>query len=191
MDNNLAREAISSALRGDWKEAVTLNNIILKKDRRNIEALNRLSRAYAELGNLKKSREFSRKVLTLDPFNKIAQKCLDKWKGLKKAEINSSCPGEAAFFIEEPGKTLVTPLTNLRIKNLLAKLYTGDEVLINPQGQRLSILTPDGKYLGRVPDLIGARLKKRLKQGYGYCAIIKSIEARKVEVFIKETSINL
>ena len=87
MNDDLAQEAISLALSGDWKKASEINQEILKSDPENIDALNRLSRAEAEQGNLLKARRFSQRVLKIDPFNSIAQKSLEKRKNLKKGEL--------------------------------------------------------------------------------------------------------
>ncbi|MEK7112986.1 MAG: tetratricopeptide repeat protein, partial [Patescibacteria group bacterium] len=81
MDIDLAQKAVAQALAGNWKEAVKLNHEILKKDPKDVDALNRMARAYAELGNTKRAKGLVEKVLKIDPFNTIASKALKKWKG--------------------------------------------------------------------------------------------------------------
>ena len=85
MDINLSQDAISLALSGDWEKAIETNKKILEKDPRDIDALNRMSRAYAELGKFSTAKKFAQSVLKIDPFNSIATKSLNKWKGLRKS----------------------------------------------------------------------------------------------------------
>jgi len=191
MDDDLAQKAIAEALVCGWKKAIELNKQILNKDPENVDALNRLARAYAETGNIKKAKCTSKEVLSIDPFNKIAQKCFLRWKNFKKEGEFFSHPAVASMFIEEPGKTKITPLLNLGSCKLLANLDAGDEVIINPQGQSVSILSPDGKYIGRLPDNIGARIKNLIKGGNIYQAIIKSIDSDTVQVFLREVKCTL
>jgi len=186
MDDDLVLKAVSEALKGAWLEAISINLEILDKYPNDVDALNRLARAYAETGNILKAKSYSKKVLTIDPFNKIAEKCQARWKDLKKEDICSGCPTITSAFIEEQGKTKIISLINLGPNNLLANLDAGDKVVINPQGHSISILTLDGKYIGRLPDNIGARIKNLIKGGNVYEAIIKSIIPSLVKVFIRE-----
>jgi hypothetical protein len=188
MGDDLVQKAVSEALKGAWVEAISINLEIIDKNSNDVDALNRLARAYAETGNIQKAKTYSKKVLSIDPFNKIADKCLTKWKELKKDGLCSGCPTITSTFIEEPGKTKVISLINLGPNNLLANLDAGDEVVINPQGHSISILTLDGKYIGRLPDNIGARIKNLIKGGNVYGAVIKSNIPGSVKVFIREVS---
>src|SRR5260221_896832 len=83
MDSNLAQEAISAALTGNWQAAVEFNNKILKVASNDIDALNRIARAYAENGDLKKAKIATKKVLKLDPLDPIANRCVEKWDNYK------------------------------------------------------------------------------------------------------------
>ena len=73
MNEDLAQKAVAAALAGDWKEAEKINKQILKGDKSDVDALNRLARAYAEQGNLKKAKETAQKVLKINTFNQIAK----------------------------------------------------------------------------------------------------------------------
>src|SRR3989344_531780 len=187
MNDDLAQEAISLALSGDWKKASEINQEILKSDPENIDALNRLSRAEAEQGNLLKARRFSQRVLKIDPFNSIAQKSLEKRKNLKKGEIYLSIPSNAQVFLEEPGKTKIVALLHLGSSKILAKLDAGDEVKLNTHAHRISVVTKDSRYVGRIPDDLSARLRNLIKKGNEYKVFIKSINKKEVKVFIRET----
>src|SRR3989344_4236153 len=113
MQNDLAQKAISAAISGNWENAVEINQKILQIDKENIDALNRFAKAYSELGNIVKAKSVSSKVLGLDPYNKIANKCIERWKGLKQGESVRSHGVTGNLFIEEPGKTKIVSLINL------------------------------------------------------------------------------
>ncbi len=188
MDTNLAQAAIAAALSGNWKEAIKLNSQLLKENPQDIDALSRLARAYAETGNISKAKILSQKVLKIDPFNPIATKCLAKWKGLKKSQCGNHKPSSAEAFLEEPGKTKLVTLLYPGDSKLLAKLDCGDEVKLTPHAHRVSILTLDGKYIGRLPDDLAARLRRFIKAGNQYKALIKSADPKEMKVFIREIS---
>ena len=63
--NKLAQKAISAALNGNWELAENLNKQILKKNSKDIDALNRLARTYIELGKINKAKGASKKVLEM------------------------------------------------------------------------------------------------------------------------------
>lgn len=184
---HLAQQAVSSALKGNWSKALELNKFILKKYPKDIDSLNRLARAYAELGKMKQARLNAKKVLKIDPYNPIAKKSLEKWKGLKKGETITSGPSSAKAFLEEPGKTKLVSLLHLGSENILAKLDAGDEVKINPHAHRVSIITLGGEYIGRLTDDLSARIRELIKFGNEYVAFIKSANKNEVKVFLKET----
>jgi len=187
MKNNLAQSAISAALSGNWKKALEINKDILNGNSDDIEALNRLSRAYAELGKLGKARQTARQILKLDPFNTIAKKALTRWKNLKKGETYTSGSSDARVFLEEPGKTKNISLLHPGSKKVLAKLDSGNEVKLNTRSHRVSVTAKDGKYIGRLPDDLSVHLKKLIRFGNEYRVFIKSINNSEVRVFIRET----
>jgi len=188
MDIDLAQKAIAAALCGSWKEALAFNKTILAQNPKDIDALNRCARAYAESGEISKAKQFAEKVLKIDPFNPIAIKSLAKWKGMKSGEFHKSATLPAQLFLEEPGKTKVVSLLNLADEKVLANLDSGDEVTINPKSHRISVLTTEGKYIGRLPDDLSARLRKLINHGYQYKIVIKCIEPKEAIIFIVEVN---
>jgi len=66
MDSDLAQEAINAALNEDWKKAILINTSIIKIEPTDVDALNRLARAYAETGNTVKAKIITKKVLKID-----------------------------------------------------------------------------------------------------------------------------
>jgi|SRR3972149_6246203 len=186
MDIDLALKAISAALNGSWKEAREINKQIIKVNHKDIDALNRLARAHAELGEITQAKKIAEKVLKVDPFNAIAKKSLKKWKGIKSGEAQKGTILPAQLFLEEPGRTKIVSLLNSADEKVLVKLDAGDEVPINPRSHRISVLTQEGKYIGRLPDDLSARLRKLIKYGYQYKIFVKSLEDRDVKIFIRE-----
>jgi tetratricopeptide (TPR) repeat protein len=187
MEKDLAQEAIELALSGKWDKAVKINLVILEENLKDIEALNRLARAYSELGNISKARKAAKDVLKIDPFNTIANKALDKWKGLKRGETYKSGPSSAQSFLEEPGKTKIINLLHPGAPEIIAKLDSGDEVKLNTHSHKVSVCTKDGKYVGKLPDDLSARLRKLIKYGNAYKAYVKSVNKKEIRVFIRET----
>lgn len=186
MNTDLAQKAITNALNGNWEEARELNKKILKDNSSDIDALNRIARCCAELGDIVDARKHAKKVLALDPFNKIATKSLEKWKNLKKGETFKSGASSGDVFLEEPGKTRIINLIHLGSSKVIAKLDCGDEVKINPHSHRISISTINNDYIGKLPDDISSRLRKLIKYGNKYVAHIKSVDNEEVKVFLRE-----
>lgn len=186
MNVDLAQKAISLALNGNWNEAVKINNQILKEDPENIDALNRIARAYAEQGKMKLAKGAANKVLSLDQFNSIATKSLAKWKSGKSTKQTTPFKSNPRTFIEEPGKTKVVSLLHLGSEDVVDSLASGQEVCMHTQGHRVSICSQDGKYIGRLSDVLSTHLKNLVSCGNEYKTYIKSISEKEVSVFIKE-----
>lgn len=187
MDTTLAQKAISLALKGDWEEGIKVNREILKDTPDDIDALNRIARCNAELGKLKEAKLTTEKVLKIDPLNSIAQKCLEKWSTIKKGEKHKPSSTSPDSFLEESGKTKIAPLMHIGDNELLARIDSGDEVFFLPHTHRVSVITSDGQFLGRLHDDLAARIRYLLKNGFKYQVLIKSIEPKKsLTIFIRE-----
>lgn len=184
-----AQEAISAALKGNWNQAIEINEQILLEEKDNTDALNRLARAYSETGNLKKAKDLAQKVLKLDPFNPIATKSLQKWQATNGhiKEASSGTPRNSTTFLEHPGKTKIANLLNLADGKTLANLDTGDELKLMATTHRVSVTTNAGTYVGRLPDDLSARLCKLIKLGNKYEVFVKSIDGAQVKIFLRET----
>ena len=187
MDTTLAQKAIELALKGEWKEALQLNLQIINESPEDIDALNRVARCYSEMGDVGKAKNTAQKVLKVDPLNTIAQKCFDRWSmagAPNKHSLNIASPES---FLEESGKTKIASLMHLGDAKIFASLDSGDEVKLMPHAHRVSVETPDGRYLGRLHDDLAARLRNLLKYGNKYQVLLKTIRPPKeVTVFIRE-----
>jgi tetratricopeptide (TPR) repeat protein len=195
MYDNLAQTAINSALKCDWSEAIKINKILLSQDKNDIEALNRLARAYYESGNIKLAQKTSLNVLKIEPSNKIAEKAVEKYKRSLPLRDKRSLPlrGKkansivASDFIEEIGTTKLTQLLNLCSENIISSLDSGDEVFLSTHSHRVTVITHDKRYIGKLPDDLSARLRLLTKEGYEYRVIIMSANKENIKIIIKET----
>jgi len=57
MNEDLAQKAIAAAVKANWKDAIDLNKQILKDDPKDVDALNRLARAFSEMGEIIKAQK--------------------------------------------------------------------------------------------------------------------------------------
>lgn len=187
MDSDLAQQAIEEALKGDWKDAVRTNLQILKGTGKDIDALNRLARAYSELGEFSKAKKTAEKVIKIDHFNPIATKALSRWKVAKHGKTDNSPSTTPEAFLEDPGKTKQVTLIHLGDVKLIAELNAGDRVKIACHPHRVSVLTQNDKYIGRLPDDLASRLRKLIKFGNQYEVFLKSTDPNDIKVFIRET----
>ncbi len=190
MDPDLAREAINAAIDCEWENAVKINEEILKSNPRDIDALNRLSRAYFEIGNIEKTISYVKKALDIDPINSIAIKTMKKCDGASMGNTTHRMTSNThpSVFLEEPGKTKYVNLVNVAKAELVSLLTPGIELNVNFHDHSASLTLQDGKYVGKLPDNIAMRLIKLSKDGYLYRVFIKRIEDQQINVFIRETS---
>lgn len=195
MYQNLAQTAIERALKCNWSEAIKINKLLLSEDKNDIEALNRLARAYYESGNIKLAKKTSLKALKVEPSNKIAQKAVEKYKRSLPLHGKRSLPlrGKKANsvnvsdFIQEIGTTKQTHLLNLCSEDVISSLDSGDEVFLSTHSHRVTVTTHDKIYIGKLPDDLSARLRLLTKNGYEYRVVIQSASKEDVKIIIKET----
>lgn len=188
MDDNLTQNAIDFALNCNWLEAIKINLKILKSNSSDLDALNRLSKAYYENGELIKAKKISKKVVKLEPNNAIANRAIDKYKFIKIKTVGVDRNVDPSVFIEETGKTRIINLINVGSNNTCVCLGSGDEIFLVAHTHKVSLENQDGKYIGRVPDDLSATLRKLIKGGNKYKVYVKSVEGKIVKVLIKEIS---
>lgn len=191
----LAQKAIRAALQGNWKQAEELNKQILKDSPDDVDALNRLGKAQAELGKIPTATSSYKKTLKQDPYNQIAQKALERLTRMKAAGKRDSkkrgmqnLAVETAF-LEEPGKTKTVTLIHLGDEDVLNDLDAGQTVNLVPHAHRVSVETEEEKYIGRLPDDLSRRIIKLTRAGNEYRALIRSVydaKSGKIKIFIKE-----
>jgi hypothetical protein len=185
----LSKQAIELAMQGRWKEAVAANKGIIEDFPNDVDAYNRLGRAYLELGEYSQAREAYRRTLEVDPFNTIAKKNLQRLSYLREEAVTlkgESRKVEPQRFIEEIGKAGVVNLYHLAPKAVRARLIAGDEVNLKIDGLSLIVEDSVGKYLGQVDPKHGQRLIKLMEGGNKYSAAVVSSTEEGMTIIIRE-----
>ncbi|OGY30556.1 MAG: hypothetical protein A3A57_00380 [Candidatus Woykebacteria bacterium RIFCSPLOWO2_01_FULL_41_12] len=193
-------EAINAALESNWEKALELNKLLLEKYPNDIGAMNRFARALSETGALVEAKKIYKKILEIDPYNQIAEKNLHRISSLKKGYVvtNKSVTSlKGDFFLEEPGKTIVLPLEDTAMPQILADLQIGDGVDLVPHKNEVTVNSGSGKRIGKVRSGLAKSLAQHIRAGSNFESFIKSIslvskkevkEKSQVLVFIRETN---
>ncbi len=193
--SNLASLAIDAALDMRFEEAIKLNTQIIEVDPTNVDALNRQARAYFELGNLEEAKNFYTLALKYDQYNPIAQKNLKiiqatKSNGAVNGHIKHMGNGFAkispSLFLQEPGKTKIVTLIKVAEPQKLSATFCGMGVDLLVKNRGITVVDPDGTYLGVLPDDTAHSLLRLIKGGNKYQAIVKGIKLNGISIMIKE-----
>ncbi|MCS6956680.1 MAG: tetratricopeptide repeat protein [Patescibacteria group bacterium] len=184
----LEQQAINAAINNQWDEAIKLNEKIIKKNKKNLDAYLRLGFAYFQKGILNKAKKFYLKAKKIQPENYIIEKNLEKIKVLeaKKNKPYSSSTLSPYAFLDIPGKTKSVSLVNCGQKSVLAGLSIGQEVFMNLKKRKIEIRTQKKEYIGCLPDDISKRLTILIKAGSVFKCYIKEAGLKEVIIFIKE-----
>jgi Tetratricopeptide repeat len=182
--------AIRLALESKWEEAVDVNQRLLAIAPRDISTLNRLGKAYSELGRYGEAKRSYAEVLDVDPTNSIARKNLDRLADLND-EVAPVRTGheriDPRLFIEETGKTGFTQLVDLAPREVIARLTAGDQVYLEREGTLLYVKSGAGDRIGRIEPRLANRLIKFMEGGNQYAAGITDLEENLVRLIIRET----
>lgn len=183
-----SKEAISLAMENRWEEAVSANREIVESFPEDIEAYNRLGRAFVELGRYKNAKVAFQAAVAISPSNTIAQKNLERLSHLKQKDKRPKKTSKIApsHFLEESGKTATTALEKLVDHDHLAKLAPGDQVKLQIVDRRLSIYDWHDNYLGLVPPRLSNRILRLIDGGNRYDAAITSVSDNNITIIIRE-----
>jgi hypothetical protein len=184
-----SQEAIALAMQSRWQEAVTANQNIIEIFPTDIDAYNRLGRAFMELGEFARAKEAYNRALELDPNNSIAVRNLQRLALLPdskmpvKEEHREVAPD---IFIGEMGKAGVVNLQSLAPQEVLARMAAGNRVYLKVKERKLTVENEQGEYLGEVEPPHGFRLARLIEGGNEYNAAIVSIDNHSAKVIIRE-----
>lgn len=183
-----SKRAIALAMEGRWRETVEVNKGILENFPGDVDAYNRLGRAYMELGEYLKARQAYSRAKEIDPYNAIAEKNLRRLSHLGEAaaEEDGFHSVEPRHFIEETGKAGVVGLFRLAPKEILAKMVAGVRVYLRIDGANLIVENGRGEELGQVEPKNAQRLIKLIKGGNRYLAAVVSSSEDMMAVIIRE-----
>jgi len=184
-----SNNAIALAMQGRWREAVAANKEIIESFPNDVDAYNRLGKAYIELGEYALAKEAYSRAVELDAYNIIALKNLRRLSYLGEAAASLQADSDKAkpeHFIEETGKAGVVNLHRLAPQGVLAKIVAGDRVYLKVSDSSLTVENGRGEYLGQVEPRHAQRLIKLMAGGNQYAAAIVSSAEDRVAVIIRE-----
>jgi tetratricopeptide (TPR) repeat protein len=187
----LSDQATAAALDADWPRAVELNQKLLETSPDDVEARNRLGRAYIELGRLEEAKAAFVEVLKSEPYNSIALRNQTRVNALieHRAKPNvTSTKTQPRLFIEDMGKTGILRVINPAPQHVLAKYSPGAECELREQEGLLALHARDGELVGFLEPKVGRRLIDLLRTGNQYVAAIVSTDPQNPRVAIREIS---
>lgn len=182
-------EAIELALASRWAEAVQVNRGIMDRFGPDEDTLNRLGKAFTELGQLSEAVEAYQSTLKMNPVNPIAVKNLSKLQALRGGQPvpTSKAKVDVDAFIEETGKTSLTALHVHADGDPCTKVAGGDPVKLIVAGDTMNVETARGVYLGHLEHALGRRLIKFLEGGNRYSGAVATCEGGAVKIIVRET----
>jgi hypothetical protein len=185
-----SKQAIVLAMEGRWQESIDINKSIIEHFPNDVDAHNRLGKAYMELADYTNAKEAYDRALALDQYNNIAKKNLQRLAHLANEKPAAggvkSEKADPNLFIEEIGKAGIVNLYQIASPERLVKMMAGDKVILKPQGSSLVVDTVHGEYLGLVPSKQGQRLVKLMEGGNKYTAAVVSSNENIISVIIRE-----
>ena len=184
-----SKQAIALAMQGRWREAVAVNKSLIENFPHDVDAYNRLGKAYMELGEYTQAKEAYSRAVDLDHYNAIAKKNLHRLSHLGEGAAGlegGSHKAEPQHFIEEIGKAGVIELYHLAPPEVLVRMTAGDIVHLKIDGSGLVVENEREEYLGQVPPEHGQRLIKLMEGGNKYTAAVVSSAGGSICVIIRE-----
>ena len=184
-----SQEAIALAMQSRWQEAAAVNQSIIELLPTDIDAYNRLGRAFMELGEFAKAKDAYTKALELDSYNSIAKKNLQRLSLLSDTKVKIKEERREVspdIFIGEMGKAGVINLQHLAPREVLARMAAGNQVNLKVKGQQVTVENGQGEYLGLVEPPHGFRLARLIGGGNRYTAAIVSINNDSARIIIRE-----
>jgi len=182
-------EAIELALQSKWAEAVQVNRGIMDRFGPDEDTLNRLGKAYTELGQLDDAMDAYKSTLKMNPVKPIAQKNLAKLQALRGVQPvpTSKAKVDVDAFIEETGKTALTALHVHTEGDPCSKVSGGDPVKLIVAEDTMNVETARGVSLGHLEHALGRRLIKFLEGGNRYSGAVATCEGGAVKIIVRET----
>ncbi|HEY1420678.1 MAG TPA: tetratricopeptide repeat protein [Candidatus Dormibacteraeota bacterium] len=184
-----ADDAVQLAIAGKWDEAVKLNRFIIENFGADEETHNRLGKALSELGKLKDAKASYEVALKLNPMNSIAKKNAARINALLHQKEGLKVGGtrvDLNLFVEEMGKTIITPLEGSS-HDICSKVAAGDVAELRVDGDGIWAETSRGVRLGNLEAKLARRLIKFMRGGNRYQGGVTSCEGTTVKLIVRET----
>jgi tetratricopeptide (TPR) repeat protein len=183
-------ESIKAAMSNSWEEAADKNRRLVEQFEPDVEAWNRLGKAFAELGRIADAREAYAHALRIEPGNAIARRNAERLSLIREDVLPVSRDRhdsvDARFFIEETGKTIARSIFTAVPKEVLAKLSAGDRLKLEPRADLIAVTTTSGQELGMLDGKLSSRLVELFDGGNQYEAAVVRIEGRYIRVMVRE-----
>jgi hypothetical protein len=180
------------AANSNWAEAIEVNLQLIERSPKDVDAHNRLGKAYFELHRYRAAYEAYQTAAGFDPANVIAQRNLSRIEPLKNIDEDGEARAmqqviRPGVFIEEVGKTYVDDLVNVAGQEVLTELSSGNRLAIRVEGDNVSIVDASGRYIGEVEPRLAKRLIELTEIGNRYEVYVTSSSGQSVRVIIRET----
>lgn len=189
----LAEDARSAALAGNWEGAVDINAQIIAQSDRDTIAYNRLGRAYIALGQLDDAKDAYSRALRADPANLIARRNLQRLEILRghggKHAVEVTRPAgmpRTSVFLEEVGRTWVDELVNPGEVTILADISPGEQLVLADENDRLIVRRANGDLLGEIEPKTGRRVLDLLRQGNRYEIFALGLAGLTLRIILRE-----
>ncbi|MCS7246207.1 MAG: tetratricopeptide repeat protein [Thermomicrobium sp.] len=189
----LTQAAKQAAFQGQWERAVELNRRITEVAPRDVAAWNRLGHAYAELGRVAEARAAYQRALEIEPANSIAQRNITRLEWLAGQSTDGVIPmplGRSAprpdVFMEEMGRTYVTDLLRPAAAFVLARLFPGQEVLLDFRDDAVFVVDADGTPLGQLEGRLARRVLRFAREGNQYRAYVVQLTGDTLRIILRE-----
>ncbi len=186
-----SKEAISLALQGEWQRAAEVNQAILALHSDDVDAMNRLGKAFMELNEYGRAREVLARLVAQAPYNTIAKKNLIRLEQLESIPATSKqvrrTGGAPRLFIAESGKSGTTVLQKPAAARMVASVAPGEPANLVVENQAIRVYVRDGEYLGQVEPRLARRLQRLIDGGNRYEAAIIGVNDWGISLVIRET----
>jgi tetratricopeptide (TPR) repeat protein len=188
----LQSQAVEMAAKNRWEEAIEINQQMLAHDE-DADTLNRLGKAYFEVGRLADARDSYQKALRLTPNNPIARKNLERLEDLisRSGDTITIKTGrqlvDLRLFVTEIGKTALTTLVDVRRTPALNAIVTGERVELRMDGRQVSVWDTEGNLLGYLEPKLAQRLSELMAGGNRYAAVVAQTNSHHTRILIRES----
>ena len=184
-----SKRAIALAMESRWEEAVAVNRRLLELSPTDLEASNRLGKAWFELGDWTAARHAFQRSLEISSRNPIARKNLERLERMKGPPAAKSQSQRLAphLFIEERGKSTQVLLEDPPDSSLLVSVSAGIAIELRRHEHTLAAHDPYGQYLGQLPQALGRRLLRLMDGGNQYQAAAVSVLDDQVTALLRES----
>tara|TARA_Y100000996_G_scaffold415511_1_gene410699 strand:+ start:3822 stop:4853 length:1032 start_codon:yes stop_codon:yes gene_type:complete len=185
---DITKKAIKLATESKWSEAVLANQEIIEDFPWDLEAYNRLGKAFMETGDKNKAANAFKCALVISENSVIAKKNLDRLNKINNVKNQRFPNGTSSnkSYIEETAKTSITKLVNTPRQLDPSNLISGDPVFLEFSSKGIKIKDQSGTDLGSLDPKMGSRLRRLIEGGNKYEASVTSISGKDISIIINE-----